>query len=504
VLIGCALLALAELVLWAVGAGDFRDRPDPFAGFSRLRRTFEARTNRDQVASYVAIDGPAPTRQFLARKPPNGFRVFVFGGSTEAGTPYGYDYAFAELLRRQLGAALPMRHVEVINLAKPGYGSRRLLYLAEEVAVYEPDLFVISTGHNEFIDQRVYAHLFDRGRWLFAVQQRLLRLRLYVLLGDLLRMVRGTVRPELDGSQLYVPMFGANLRSEAWKDEYERDPEAQRFFALAMFRNNVDRMIRIGQEAGASVLLLSQSKNYADWPVTQSAHRRDLTPQELRDWQAHLAEAERARQAEDTTAELRALQRAAEVDGHWAALHQRLAEIYRARGDAKAAREHFRLAHNLTLDSFGTTPARNEVLHELAQQRGTLWLDVDRIFEEASPEGLVGFNLFADFLHPNLAGHQLIARRVFELLRAAGVPEPPSAWRTPPPLPDPAEVMASNPRLKASELGLRIAAELVSGRRDAAEANVRLLRELAPDDERLPQLERWVDEGVPEELRSSP
>lgn len=122
-----------------------------------------------------------------------------------------------------------------------------------------------STGHNEFIDQRVYAHLFDRPRWLFALQQRLMHLR------------------------LYVPVFGANLRSDSWEDEHERDPEAQRFFALAMFRKNVDRMIRIGQ----------------------------------------------------------------------------------------ATREHFRLAHNLTLGNFGTTPARNEVLRQPAggrRARGVLVL----------------------------------------------------------------------------------------------------------------------------------
>lgn len=136
IVIAAAILILFELGLRLAGAGDYRDRPDPFGGFTGLPNLFERVVSADGSERYVARDKPGKTRSFLAHKPANGFRVFVLGGSSEAGTPYGYDYSFAEFLRVLLTEALPGRHVEVVNTATPGFASRRLLYVAREVAGY--------------------------------------------------------------------------------------------------------------------------------------------------------------------------------------------------------------------------------------------------------------------------------------------------------------------------------------------------------------------------------
>ena len=47
----------------------------------------------------------------------------------------------------------------------------------------------------------------------------------------------------------------------------ERDPAHQRRLALAMFETNLEKIMRVAQRSDASVLFLTQSKNYADWPV---------------------------------------------------------------------------------------------------------------------------------------------------------------------------------------------------------------------------------------------
>jgi len=500
--IGVLLMLLLELGLRIVDVGDYRDRPDPFAGFSRFRDSFVRIDGRDGRARYVAPERRARTREFLAEKPANGFRIFVFGGSALAGTPYGYDFSFAEFLREQLVAALPDRSVEVVNCAVPGYGSRRLLYLAEEVAAYEPDLFIISTGHNELIEQRAYAHLFDAPTALFELRQRLRQLRLFVLLEDVVHAIHPPERPEVVMRRVYVGMFGTRLDPELWADEV-RDREQQRFYALAMFRNNVDRMIRIARAAGAEVLLFSQSKNYADWSVTGSAHRSDLAPEERAEWERHARAAEAAREAGAAAAEVAALERARAVDARYAATHQRLADLYRARGSYEAARSAYRLAHNLTLDNFGTTPERNGVLRELAVERATLWLDMDRIFEAESPNRLVGANLFVDFLHPNLTGQQLIAREIFALLRAAEIPSPTTAWRAVPALASPQALLEAHPELAPRELGMRVVAELLSGRRAAAAEILEQLQRLAPEDPDVAKLARWVEDGIPFEASAT-
>jgi len=455
VLLGLLPLVAAELLCRAAGWGDYRDRPDPFAGFSRLAPTFTRRVDADGVARMVASTEPeAATRRFLADKPSNGFRVFVFGGSTEAGTPYGYDYSFAEFLRRLLTSALPDRAIEVVNCAAPGYASRRLLYLAEEVAAYRPDLFIVSTGHNELIEQRLYAHLFDYPIWVFELQQSLRKIRLYVLLGDAIGAIRSTGRAEIDGDQLYVPVVGP-LASKYWQDR-ERDPAHQRRLALSMFESNLEQIARVAQRNDASVLFLTQSKNYADWPVVGDAG--------------------------DPVA-ARAIE------------YHRRAEALRASGELDAAREQYRLAQNTFNANFGTTPARNALVRELAQRSDELLLDVEAVFEAASPHGLVGFNLFVDFLHPNLAGNELLAHAVFDFLRAQPLPD--AVWHEPQPLPTPAAILAQHPTLGAQELRIRIVAEVMNERREVATELLGQLRTRFPDDPEIPRLEKWLAGDLP-------
>ena len=113
-----------------------------------------------------------------------------------------------------------------------------------------------------------------------------------------------------------------------------------------------------------------------------------------------------------------------EIDSGHATVYWRLAGLHRALGHHEEAVRLYRRAHNTTLANFGTTPERNAMLAQLARAESTLWVDMDRVFQAASRDGLVGFNWFIDFLHPNLAGHRLIAETIFTTLRAAGVPEP--------------------------------------------------------------------------------
>jgi len=488
--LGVALLVGIELLLRVAGVADPRDRPDPFGGFSPFSPTFALETDAAGRRIYVAKESQTPTRRFLAEKPDNGFRVFVFGGSTEAGTPYGYDYAFAEFLRGQLAQALPQRHVEVVNVAAPGYASRRLLYLAREAEAFEPDLFVISTGHNEVVEQRLYAHLYEQPQWSFELQQALRQLRLYGLVEGAAQWLREPARPELDSGKVYAPVFGP-FASKYWQDA-PRDVQRQRTLALSMFRSNVDQMIRIAERAGADVLLLSQSKNYADWPATGDTHAEEMPPADLAAWERHVARADAFEQAGDSAGAIRELEAALRLDPGFTRVHWRLAQLHRERGEHVRAYARYREAHNTALANFGTTPLRNRALRELADERDTLWLDVDRVFEDESSDRLVGFNYFIDFLHPNLAGHLLIARRSFELLRDEGIPLESDRWQEPRELARPENLHRQNPSLRVREVKNRIVAEMLSERGDLALAYLDQLRSLAPDDPQIPRIESWM------------
>lgn len=86
---------------------------------------------------------------FLAQKGENTFRIVTLGGSSVAFLQEHLTRLEAELTEAYAGR---LEAVEIINAGYWSYGSQRVLIVAREMLEYEPDLFVLYTGHNEFED----------------------------------------------------------------------------------------------------------------------------------------------------------------------------------------------------------------------------------------------------------------------------------------------------------------------------------------------------------------
>ena len=87
---------------------------------------------------------PAPPKDlFLKNKPENGYRIFVIGGSTAAGFPYGYNVMFSRILNFQLSSVFPDRHIEVINTAMSAVNTYTFLDILDEILEQQPDAILI-------------------------------------------------------------------------------------------------------------------------------------------------------------------------------------------------------------------------------------------------------------------------------------------------------------------------------------------------------------------------
>jgi hypothetical protein len=155
--------AIVEVAFWAAGVRTLLSERDPFHGFSERIRVFEA----DAAAGVWrtprrAVQHSFNAQQFRIEKPANGFRVFILGGSSAYGFPWGASVAFGRPLERALAAAYPDRAVEVVNAAAMSYGSHRLRILVREILEHEPDALVIYGGHNEFVERRFYRDAIGR------------------------------------------------------------------------------------------------------------------------------------------------------------------------------------------------------------------------------------------------------------------------------------------------------------------------------------------------------
>ena len=94
-------------------------------------------------------------------KAPGTYRIFTLGGSTTYGRPYDDKTSFSGWLREFLPMADSQRNWEVINAGGISYASYRVAHLMEELVNYQPDLFIIYTGHNEFLEERTYGQIRD-------------------------------------------------------------------------------------------------------------------------------------------------------------------------------------------------------------------------------------------------------------------------------------------------------------------------------------------------------
>ena len=204
VLLGLTPLVLLELLFYALGWGRPDVRDDPLVSFHGIRPLFvlnDAGTHYEIPPGRQAFFRP---QSFTARKSDQGYRIFCLGGSTVQGRPYATETSFTSWLRIGLQAAEPQRTWEVVNCGGVSYASYRLVPILQEVLNYEPDLIIVCTGHNEFLEDRTYGHIRDRSTTLVALQAQFAQLRSYqVLRQQYLRLQGGDAafqahaRPEL-------------------------------------------------------------------------------------------------------------------------------------------------------------------------------------------------------------------------------------------------------------------------------------------------------------------
>ena len=169
----CVSLLLFESCAALFGA-EAGSTGDPFVGFASRAHLYEAVPEATADLSPAALLETTPERRrwvhhtrFTPDKPHGQFRIFSIGGSTTYGRPYDGDLvSFPGWLRLLLPAVDPSRPWEVINAGGISYASYRAALVMEELVAYEPDLFIVYTGHNEFLERRTYSALLSAPPFL--------------------------------------------------------------------------------------------------------------------------------------------------------------------------------------------------------------------------------------------------------------------------------------------------------------------------------------------------
>ncbi|MDM7926077.1 MAG: GDSL-type esterase/lipase family protein [bacterium] len=329
---------------------------------------------------------PSPRKDlFLREKPGNGFRVFVLGESSAAGFPYGNNVTFPRILNRRLADAFPERRVEVVNTAMTAVTSYTLLDFMDEILAQEPDALVVYAGHNEFYGALGAASMESLGRngdfvraWL-----KLRRFRTFVLVRDAVGLVQ---RAAASGRRSARSGGGDAMETEMSRIADDRPiPLGSPVYESAKrnFRRNLGDILRMASDAGVPVFIGDLVSNVRDQAPFISVPSGGLPA------------------AGDVFRGARGLEAAGRFD---------------------AARAAYVRAKDLDGLRFRATEEFNAVIREEAARAGATLVEVKAAFESASPNGLVGFSLMHEHLHPNIDGYFRMADAFFNAMLDRGAP----------------------------------------------------------------------------------
>lgn len=420
VVIGLLPIAGLEIAAGLFGGAVQQAAVDPFVDLHQLKPLFEL----DADNGHYAIGGSRMNlfrpQSFAKLKPANGFRVFALGGSTTQGEPFSTETAFGKWLELHLQAMLPSREVEVVNCGGLSYASYRVNAILTEVLEYEPDLIVVYTGQNEYLEKRSYANssstnwFSQAGGWL-ARNSSLVQVLRGVLQGE-------AKRPE-PGQRSKTQMAAeveALLDYQGGLDDYRRG-ETWYAGVVEQFRWNVGTMKQQCDRAGVPVLFVLPVTNILDCPPmkfelspTLSEGQRETFSQL---WEGARREAVEGRLAQAAET----LEKALAIDPQHAGAQYLLGRMHYEMGDYVLADQYLSAARDFDVCPLRATTAITKAYIEVLWARDAVFVDADQIFRDASPQGLVGQQWLVDHIHPRLEGHQLLAEHIARELVASGL-----------------------------------------------------------------------------------
>lgn len=130
-----------------------------FFGFPGTPRYYTTATDSAKQPMYVTAPlGELAPDTFAVHKPDSVYRIFVLGGSTTFGDPWGPQGAFARWLQARLNFFSRSARFQVINAGHKGFGSFRVKTIFEEIIEYSPDMVILYTGVNEMRDFEFHRH----------------------------------------------------------------------------------------------------------------------------------------------------------------------------------------------------------------------------------------------------------------------------------------------------------------------------------------------------------
>ncbi len=350
---------------------------------------------------------------FPVRKEPGTRRIFLLGESAAAGSPTP-AFGFGRILEAMLEEQYPNQRFEVINAAMRGINSRITLRIAEECAAYEPDLFILYMGNNEFVAYHTAGSDEISRMRNFRLLQFVQRIR-SLRLAQLAEAIWSGLHGAGGGDKIVWDMAFFRQRRLAPEDSRRR-------IIYENFGATLAEVCRVTQRSGTRVILCTVGVNLKDFPPFGSLTHQGQSETRSAAWSREYEAAVAAANQGDTARAIRLFENSERLEGTCAELEFRLARCYLAAGDTKAARSHFIKARDYDALQFRADSQINRTIRQMAAQVGTPRLklaDVEGALAANSPAGIPGEEFFQDHVHFQFDGDYQVAKALVPFAQSA-------------------------------------------------------------------------------------
>jgi len=411
---------IVEGLLWAFGVVPLYDRADPYLGFSGYAPLFVEKSTPDGETVFATADTKLNWfnyQQFPLRKASGVTRIFCVGGSTTYGRPYDDRTSFCGWLRAFLPAVDPGRQWEVINAGGISYASYRVARLMKALVRHEPDLFIIYTGHNEFLEKRTYGRLLSTPEFVRDLASLASRLRLYSLLSDLSHKQAQVLATEVD----------AVLDSSVGPEAYHRD-DAMRDAVLEHFRASLQRMERMRQQVRAKAIFITPASNLGDFSPFKAEPNAGLDATRIDQIGLLKKAAAEFMDGNDPAGAAALAAQGLSIDARDAELLFLQGKALRALGKIDEARRAFTAARDQDIAPLRALSPMLEIVAQVARASNAGLVDFARMVEERAPDRIPGNTLFLDHVHPSIEANRLLALALVDEMIRMGTVTPAGTW----------------------------------------------------------------------------
>jgi tetratricopeptide (TPR) repeat protein len=427
-------IGLLEGALALFGVNPQLQKEDPFVGFAASVPLFIRTTGedgREVMATAPNRLGLFNRQEFSVTKEPGTYRIFSLGGSTTYGRPYNDRTSFPGWLSELLPVADPERKWEVINAGGISYASYRVAHLMKELVSYEPDLFIIYTGHNEFLEERTYGSLRDTPAVVRNAAEVLSRTRTWSAMSTVLNKLGASPLSRTDERDELAGEVDTILNRSTGPEQYERD-DVLRDRIIIHYHASVTRMVDMARSAGADIIFVKPASNLKDSSPFKSQHTDGLGEEERLRSEELLSTARGHIGHSEWSEALRVLGEAIALDPRFSEHHYRRGRVLFSLGKYNEAVKALRRARYEDVCPLRALSPMLEILENVAEDKNVMLVDFINTIEENTMSeyghSIPGKEYFLDHVHPTIRGHRILAVELIQTMAEMGLVALAPAW----------------------------------------------------------------------------